>query len=136
MEIGEILYKYWGHTTFRSSQEEIIRQVIAGKDSLALLPTGGGKSICFQVPALAMPGLCIVVSPLISLMRDQVQNLNGRGIKAIAVNSAMNKREIDLAIDNCVYGDYKFLYVSPERLSTAVFKARAPQNEGKSHCCG
>lgn len=104
MEITEILTKYWGHETFRSSQESIIQSVLAGHDTLALLPTGGGKSICFQVPALAKPGICIVVSPLIALMRDQVQNLNSRGIKAIAINSTMNKREIDVAMDNCVYG--------------------------------
>jgi len=127
MEITEILTKYWGHETFRSSQESIIQSVLAGHDTLALLPTGGGKSICFQVPALAKPGICIVVSPLIALMRDQVQNLNSRGIKAIAINSTMNKREIDVAMDNCVYGDYKFLYLSPERLSTEIFLARAPK---------
>ena len=127
MDIKEILAKYWGHASFRSSQEEIIQAVMAGKDTLALLPTGGGKSVCFQVPAMAMEGICIVISPLIALMRDQVQNLNSRGIKAMAVNSAMTKREIDVAIDNCVYGDFKFLYVSPERLSTEIFKARAPK---------
>jgi ATP-dependent DNA helicase RecQ len=127
MDIREILTKYWGHSSFRSSQEEIIQAVLQGKDTLALLPTGGGKSICFQVPAMAMDGICIVVSPLIALMRDQVQNLNSRGIKAMAVNSAMTKREIDIAIDNCVYGNYKFLYVSPERLTTEIFKARAPK---------
>jgi ATP-dependent DNA helicase RecQ len=127
MDIREILVKYWGHASFRSSQEEIIQSVLDGRDTLALLPTGGGKSICYQVPALAMDGICIVVSPLIALMRDQVQNLNARGIKAMAVNSAMTKREIDVAIDNCVYGDYKFLYVSPERLSTEIFKARVPK---------
>jgi ATP-dependent DNA helicase RecQ len=127
MNNREILNKYWGHSTFRSSQEEIIDQVLAGNDTLALLPTGGGKSICYQVPAMAMPGLCIVISPLIALMRDQVENLNSRGIKAIAINSSMNKREIDVAMDNCVYGGYKFLYLSPERLNTDIFKARAPK---------
>jgi ATP-dependent DNA helicase RecQ len=127
MDIRELLEKYWGHTSFRSSQEEVISHVLAGEDTLALLPTGGGKSICYQIPAMAMEGLCIVVSPLIALMKDQVQNLNSRGIKAMAINSAMNKREIDIAMDNCVYGDYKFLYLSPERLSTEIFKARAPK---------
>jgi ATP-dependent DNA helicase RecQ len=127
MDIREILNKYWGHTTFRSSQESIIQSVLSGNDTLALLPTGGGKSICYQVPAMAVPGICIVISPLIALMRDQVQSLNSRGIKAIAVNSAMNKREIDVAMDNCVYGDIKFLYLSPERLNTDIFKARAPK---------
>jgi ATP-dependent DNA helicase RecQ len=124
MDIQEILRKYWGHTEFRSGQVSIIESVLARKDTLALLPTGGGKSVCYQIPALAMPGLCIVVSPLIALMRDQVENLNNRGIKAIAINSAMNKREIDIALDNCVYGDYKFLYLSPERLETPILKAR------------
>jgi ATP-dependent DNA helicase RecQ len=124
MEIKDLLVKYWGHASFRSSQEEVIHSVLSGKDTLALMPTGGGKSICFQVPAMAMEGLCIVVSPLIALMRDQVLNLNSRGIKALAVNSAMTKREIDVAIDNCVYGNYKFLYLSPERLNTPIFKAR------------
>jgi ATP-dependent DNA helicase RecQ len=124
MNLNEILHKYWGHQAFRPRQEEIIQSALDKKDTLALLPTGGGKSICYQIPSLAQPGLCLVISPLIALMRDQVQNLNSRGIKAIAVNSAMTKREIDVAIDNCVYGDYKFLYVSPERLSTDIFKAR------------
>jgi ATP-dependent DNA helicase RecQ len=120
----EILEKYWGHKEFRPVQEDIINAVLAGKDTLALLPTGGGKSICFQVPALAQEGICIVVSPLIALMKDQVENLTQRGIRAIAVTSAMHKREIDIALDNCVYGKIKFLYVSPERLSTEIFKAR------------
>lgn len=120
----DILKKYWGFDAFRPLQEEIIFSVLDGKDTLALLPTGGGKSICFQIPALCQKGLCLVVSPLISLMKDQVENLNNKGIKAIAISSAMNKREIDIALDNCVYGDTKFLYLSPERLASDLFKER------------
>ncbi len=124
MNLEEILLKYWGYTTFRDKQKSIIQSVLDGKDTLALLPTGGGKSVCFQVPALAKEGVCIVVSPLIALMKDQVENLNARGIKAISISSTMRKREIDIALDNIVYGDYKFLYVSPERLETEIFKER------------
>lgn len=124
MNVEEILLKNWGYTAFREKQQSIIQSVLEGKDTLALLPTGGGKSVCFQVPALAMEGVCIVVSPLIALMKDQVENLNARGIKAISINSTMRKREIDIALDNIVYGDYKFLYVSPERIETEIFKER------------
>ncbi|MEN8928218.1 MAG: DEAD/DEAH box helicase, partial [Flavobacteriales bacterium] len=120
----EILKQYWGYDTFRDSQEAIIDSVLSKKNSLALLPTGGGKSICYQVPGMVNEGICIVVSPLIALMKDQVQNLKKRGIKAIAIFSGMNKREIDIALDNCVYGDIKFLYVSPERMLTDIFRAR------------
>ena len=123
-DIFETLKEYWGYKKFRSSQEEIIRAVINGKDTLALLPTGGGKSICFQVPAMAMEGICIVVSPLIALMKDQVENLNKRNIKAIAVTSVMTRREIDIALDNCIYGGTKFLYLSPERLSNELTQVR------------
>ncbi len=123
----DILKKYWGHQGFRPLQEDIIMSVSAGKDTIALLPTGGGKSICFQVPGMYLPGLCIVISPLIALMRDQVENLKKRGIKAVAVNSSMTAREIDIAMDNAVYGDIKFLYLSPERLKTDIFKARLPK---------
>jgi ATP-dependent DNA helicase RecQ len=119
-----ILNKYWGFDNFRPLQEEIIRSVLDGKDTLALLPTGGGKSICFQVPALCMDGICIVVSPLIALMHDQVDNLKRRGIPAIAVTSAMRKKELDIALDNCVYGKIKFLYLSPERLQTELARVR------------
>ena len=105
-------------------QEDIINNILAGKDTLALLPTGGGKSICFQVPALAMDGICIVVSPLIALMKDQVENLVKRNINAVAIFSGMNKREMDTTFDNCVYGNVKFLYISPERLETDLFKER------------
>ncbi len=124
LSIHQILIKYWGHSSFRPLQEEIIQSVLNGNDTLALLPTGGGKSVCFQVPALVMEGICIVVSPLIALMKDQVQNLNKKGIKAIGVYSGMSKNEIDIAFDNCVYGDLKFLYISPERLVTDLFRAR------------
>lgn len=120
----ETLKKYWGYDSFRPMQEEIISSALEGKDTLAILPTGGGKSICFQLPSLMKEGLAIVVSPLIALMKDQVQNLDRRGIKALAVYSGMTSREIDITLDNAVYGEYKFLYVSPERLATRLFKAR------------
>ncbi len=120
----KILARYWGYTGFRSLQEEIIRSVMDGKDTLALMPTGGGKSITFQVPALAMDGVCLVVTPLISLMQDQVDNLKKRGIKAVAIHSGLSSYELDIALDNCVYGDFKFLYLSPERLSTELFIRR------------
>lgn len=123
-KIQQILLQYWGHSRFRPLQEEIINSVLEKKDTLALLPTGGGKSICFQVPAIAMEGICIVISPLIALMKDQVQNLNNKGIKAVCVVSGMQKKEIDITLDNCVYGNTKFLYVSPERLATDMFKQR------------
>src|SRR5690554_5745564 len=123
-KIHEVLTKYWGYSSFREKQEEIILSAMEGKDTLALLPTGGGKSICFQVPALAQEGICIVVSPLIALMQDQVDNLQKNGIKAISITSALSKREIDIGLDNAVYGDYKFLYVSPERLETELFQER------------
>jgi ATP-dependent DNA helicase RecQ len=124
MTIYSILSNYWGYDQFRPLQEEIIQSVLDGKDTLALMPTGGGKSICFQVPALLKPGICIVVSPLIALMKDQVENLNEKGIKAIAIISGMGKRELDIALDNCIYGDIKFLYVSPERLLSDIVKVR------------
>lgn len=124
MMIHNILLKYWGFSNFRPLQEDIIQSVIEGKDTLALMPTGGGKSLCFQIPALYKPGICIVVSPLIALMRDQVENLKGHGIKAIAIISGMGKREIDIALDNCIYGDFKFLYLSPERLLSELVRER------------
>ncbi len=119
-----ILNKYWGFDNFRPLQEEIIGSILNGKDTLALLPTGGGKSICFQIPAMCMEGICIVVSPLIALMHDQVDNLKRRGISAIAITSAMRKRELDIALDSCVYGKIKFLYLSPERLQTELARVR------------
>jgi ATP-dependent DNA helicase RecQ len=124
MDIHQILLKYWGYNKFRPLQEDIINAALEGKDTLALLPTGGGKSICFQVPAMAKEGICIVVSPLIALMKDQVENLVKRDIKAVAIYSGMSKREIDITLDNCVYGNIKFLYLSPERINTAIFEAR------------
>jgi ATP-dependent DNA helicase RecQ len=124
MTIQEILKNYWNHDTFRPMQEDIIQSVLLGHDTLALLPTGGGKSVCFQVPAMAKEGLCIVVSPLIALMKDQVENLKQKGIEAIAVTAGMSKREIDLALDNCVYGGVKFLYLSPERLLSDLVRER------------
>ena len=121
----QTLKKYWGYDAFRPKQEEIISQALEGRDVLALMPTGGGKSVCFQVPALMKEGICIVVSPLIALMKDQVENLRSRGIPALLVCAGMSYRDIDATLDNAVYGDYKFLYVSPERLRTELFKARA-----------
>ncbi|MEO8795809.1 MAG: ATP-dependent DNA helicase RecQ, partial [Daejeonella sp.] len=124
MSIQQVLKQYWGFSEFRPLQEEIIQSVLNGKDTLALMPTGGGKSICFQVPALLNPGICIVVSPLIALMKDQVENLKEKGIKAIAIISGMGKREVDILLDNCIYGDIKFLYLSPERLLSELVRER------------
>ena len=119
----EVLQKYWGYEAFRPMQEEIISQALDGKDVLAILPTGGGKSICFQVPALMRDGIALVVTPLIALMKDQVQNLQARGIRAMAIHAGMGRREVDLALNNAAYGDYKFLYLSPERLRTQLFQS-------------
>jgi ATP-dependent DNA helicase RecQ len=123
MPLKNILVKYWGHAAFRPLQEEIIQSVLDGKDTLALLPTGGGKSICFQVPALAKEGLCLVITPLIALMQDQVENLKRKNINAVAIYSGMHRNQIELALDNCMFGDVKFLYLSPERLETEKFRA-------------
>ncbi len=122
-----LLRKYWGHRTFRPPQEAIIQAVISNRDVLALLPTGGGKSICFQLPALLKPGLCIVISPLVALMHDQVKQLKNKGIKAIALSGGMRFDDIDAALDNCIYGDYKFLYLSPERLKQELVIRRIQQ---------
>ena len=122
-----VLKQYWGYDAFRPLQEEIIQSVLDGKDTLALMPTGGGKSLCFQVPAMMSEGICIVISPLIALMQDQVQQLKHRNISAIGIFSGMHKNQIDIALDNCIYGDIKFLYVSPERLQTKLFIERAKQ---------
>jgi len=124
MSIKEILKQYWGYDEFRPLQEDIIQSVLNQQDTLALLPTGGGKSICFQIPAMAMEGICIVISPLIALMKDQVENLQKRGINAIAIVAGMGKREIDIALDNCIYGPIKFLYISPERLLSDLVQER------------
>lgn len=123
----EILLRYWGYTRFRPLQEEIISSVFNGKDTLGLMPTGGGKSLTFQVPALIMEGICLVITPLIALMLDQIENLKKREIKAIAIHSGMSKEEIDIALDNCIFGDFKFLYISPERIGTELFRARIPE---------
>jgi ATP-dependent DNA helicase RecQ len=136
----QILQAYWGYDTFRPLQEEIIRSICAGKDTLGLMPTGGGKSITFQVPAMVMEGICIVVSPLIALMKDQVDNLRRRGIKATYISADLSRTEIIARLENCIFGGYKFLYVSPERLGTDLFiaKVRAMQVSmlvvDESHC--
>jgi len=119
----EVLKRYWGFDSFRPMQERIITCALEGRDVLAVLPTGGGKSVCFQVPGLMKEGVSLVVTPLIALMKDQVQKLNGLGIKATAIHAGMNRREVDLALNNAAYGDCKFLYVSPERISTQLFKS-------------
>ena len=136
----EVLAKYWGYESFRPLQEDIIHSIYEGKDTLGLMPTGGGKSLTFQVPALCMEGICIVVTPLIALMKDQVDNLKKTGIKATAIYSGMSRQEIIKQLENCIFGDYKFLYVSPERLSTEIFlsKLQAMQVNilvvDESHC--
>jgi ATP-dependent DNA helicase RecQ len=136
-----ILSKYWGYSSFRELQEDIIYAVAEEKkDTLALMPTGGGKSITFQVPALAMEGICLVITPLIALMKDQVENLRRRNIKALMIHSGMTAREIDIALNNAVFGDYKFLYLSPERLQTEIFRLRLERMNvsllavDESHC--
>lgn len=136
----QILRDYWGYTSFRTLQEEIIQSVWEGRDTLGLMPTGGGKSLTFQVPVMAMKGICLVVTPLISLMKDQVDNLHERGIKAAAVYSGMSRNEIITTLENCIFGDYKFLYVSPERLSSDIFIAKLQAMDvcllvvDESHC--
>lgn len=119
----ETLKYYWGYESFRPVQEEVIDIALDGRDVLAVLPTGGGKSVCFQVPAMMREGVALVVTPLVALMKDQVQNLESRGIKALAVHTGMTRRDVDLALNNASYGDFKFLYVSPERLSTELFQS-------------
>ena len=120
----KILKDYWGYDNFRGIQEDIINSIGSGRDTLGLMPTGGGKSITFQVPALAKDGLCIVITPLIALMKDQVRNLRDRGIKAIAIYSGMTREEIIISLENCIFGNYKFLYISPERLDTEIFRVK------------
>ena len=120
----EILKQYWGYDSFRSKQEDAIHSILDAKDTLTLLPTGGGKSICFQVPALMMEGICVVISPLIALMNDQVTALKAKNIRALAITSGMSFSELDIALDNCIYGNYKFLYLSPERLESNMVKQR------------
>ena len=120
-EICQILKQYWGYDGFRSIQEPIITSVLAGHDTLGLMPTGGGKSITFQVPALALDGMCVVITPLIALMKDQVQNLRRRGIRAEAIYTGLSRNEISRILDNAVFGAVKILYVSPERLESELF---------------
>ena len=120
----EILLKYWGYSSFRENQEEIINMILNKKDTLALLPTAGGKSICYQIPSLIMDGICIVISPLISLMKDQVENIKSKGIKAIALTSDLDFKEVDIALTNCIFGGYKFLYISPERLQNELVQSK------------
>ena len=123
MTAKEVLKQYWGYDAFRPMQEEIISAAVDGRDVLAILPTGGGKSVCFQVPAMMKEGVALVVTPLIALMKDQVQNLEARGIKALAIHAGMNRFQVDTALNNAAYGDFKFLYLSPERLGTALFQS-------------
>lgn len=123
MSPSEVLKEYWGYDGFRPMQEEIITAALEGKDVLVIMPTGGGKSICFQVPGLMRDGITLVVTPLIALMKDQVQNLNDRGVRALAIHAGMSRHEADLALNNAAYGDYKFLYLSPERLGTQLFRS-------------
>ena len=140
MTYQEILKQYWGYDGFRGIQEEIIESIGSGHDTLGLMPTGGGKSITFQVPALSKEGICLVVTPLIALMKDQVQNLRSKDIKAVAIYSGMTREEILVALDNCIFGDYKFLYISPERLGTEVFLQKLKKMKvsfitiDESHC--
>ena len=122
--IHEILKRYWGYDSFRPMQEEVIQSVLDGKDTLALMPTGGGKSITYQVPGLYLDGICIVVTPLIALMKDQVDTLRALDVKASYIHSGMSRREMNITLDNCIFGKYKFLYVSPERLSTRLFQEK------------
>ena len=112
----QILHHFWGFSSFKPMQEDIINHVLNGNDAVALLPTGGGKSVCFQVPALAMDGMCIVISPLIALMTDQVNALQKKGIKALAIVGGLSQKDVSVLLDNAMYGNYKFLYISPERL--------------------
>lgn len=139
-EIREILGKYWGYKEFRPLQREIIDSVLEGRDTVALLPTGGGKSLTYQVPALALPGVTIVITPLIALMKDQVDALRRLRINAVAIHSAMSAKEIDIALDNCVYGDVKLLYIAPERIDTRIFHTRVKKMEvslvavDEAHC--
>ena len=136
----KLLKQYWGYDAFRGIQEDIINSIAEGRDTLGLMPTGGGKSITFQVPALAKEGLCLVITPLIALMKDQVQNLKKRGIKALAIYSGMSRQEIIVTLENCIFGNFKFLYISPERLDTEIFRTKLQKMKiniitvDESHC--
>lgn len=140
MDYKDILKEYWGYDDFRGVQKDIIESIGSGRDTLGLMPTGGGKSVTFQVPALAKEGLCLVITPLIALMKDQVRNLRERSIKAAAIYSGMTREEIAIALDNCLFGEYKFLYISPERLDTDLFRVKLPKMNvsmiavDESHC--
>ena len=140
MDYREVLREYFGYDSFRSIQEDIIRSIGSGRDTLGLMPTGGGKSITFQVPALAQEGVCIVITPLIALMKDQVAKLRERGIKATAIYSGMSRDSIVAALDNCILGGYKFLYISPERLTSDIFLSKLRRMQvsfitiDESHC--
>ncbi|NMC41478.1 MAG: RecQ family ATP-dependent DNA helicase [Bacteroidales bacterium] len=123
----KILTKYWGFTSFRPLQEEIIKSVIEGKDTLGLMPTGGGKSLTFQVPGIALDGICLVITPLIALMKEQVAKLNSMEIRTLMIHSGLSREEIEITLDNCIFGDYKFLYLSPERITTPLFRKKAPR---------
>ena len=137
---AQLLKQYWGYDSFRGIQEEIINSISENKDTLGLMPTGGGKSITFQVPALAKDGLCLVITPLIALMKDQVQNLSRRGIKALSIYSGMSRQDIITTLENCIFGNYKFLYISPERLDTEIFRTKLRKMKvsmitvDESHC--
>ena len=137
---AQLLKQSWGYDSFRGIQEEIINSISENKDTLGLMPTGGGKSITFQVPALAKDGLCLVITPLIALMKDQVQNLRKRGIKALSIYSGMSRQDIITTLENCIFGNYKFLYISPERLDTEIFRTKLRKMKvsmitvDESHC--
>ncbi len=120
----KILHEYWGYEDFRGIQSEIIESIGSGRDTLGLMPTGGGKSLTFQVPALTKPGVCIVITPLIALMKDQVEHLVRKGIRAEAIYSGMTRDEIVKTLENCIFGDIKFLYISPERLASQIFQVK------------
>ena len=128
---SRILKQYWGYDRFRGIQEDIIDSISKNKDTLGLMPTGGGKSITFQVTALAKEGMCLVITPLIALMKDQVQNLKKRGIKALAIYSGMSRQDIIITLENCIFGNYKFLYISPERLDTELFLSNSYSLSGR-----
>ena len=133
---AEVLKQYWNYDSFRPQQEEIVHSVLSGHDTLALLPTGGGKSICFQVPTLVKEGLCLVISPLIALMKDQVQNLRKKGITAFAIYSGMSRKDVISTFKLAATGNCRFLYVSPERLETDLFKEFLPALACESDCGG
>ncbi|MBR6496157.1 MAG: RecQ family ATP-dependent DNA helicase, partial [Rikenellaceae bacterium] len=139
-ELTKILKSIWGYDNFRPLQREVIDSVNAGADTVALMPTGGGKSLTYQVPTMAKDGICIVITPLIALMKDQVDSLRKRGILAAGVHSGMSLQKIENTLDNCLWGDYKFLYIAPERISSPVFLSRFAEMEvsliavDEAHC--